>query len=123
MSVSIGDKVYRSSVPQIKKKMAESEAAAQALLELEGRGGGDGREERPQGVDGTSSGRWTWVLGGGGEEGGEGKGLMANECMTTPQLWNGKMCGKFIGSNEIPGFYLMPTIISDISKFGLLYGH
>ena len=52
--------------------------------------------------------------------GGEGKGLMANECMTTPQLWNGKMCGKFIGSNEIPGFYLMPTIISDISKFGLL---
>ena len=35
-SVTIGDKTYRSSVPHLKKKVAESEAAAQALVQLEG---------------------------------------------------------------------------------------
>lgn len=55
-SVSVGDKVYSSSIPHQKKKMAESEVAALALLELEGRGGGGGgREERPQGVGGATS--------------------------------------------------------------------
>ena len=54
-SVTLGDKTYHSTVPHETKKAAESEAATLALMELEGKSGGEGRVERPQEVGGATS--------------------------------------------------------------------